>query len=371
MKRIGELYRFELYKIFHSKLTVSVILIFTALAVIMGMQLSKGARDIEIYKEVRSLNGQVIDHALVSEMNADLGSIDGLEKEENYKYTALAHTVTTASYGDGLISADQFYSNRLKMQRDSMEELGLSDGEIQWWAAREAEIQKPITYIAHLNAKTLAEYMTNICLMGILLAAICLSGVFAGEYRKNTDQLLFSCRYGRRETYAAKIAAGISFSVVWELLFSVLLALSIWFRTGLDGLNSAVQMEIPYSAYPLTFLQFIGIQSMIVVAAAIMFAAMSMALSAVFKNGVAVMGTMIGIYLLSQFVNIPLKFRFLSQAVDLMPTNLIALWSLIDFRLIDIFGNYHTMYAIAPLVYGILSIAFILAGGIAFRRSQS
>ena len=90
MKRIGELYRFELYKIFHSKLTVSVILIFTALAVIMGMQLSKGARDIEIYKEVRSLNGQVIDHALVSEMNADLGSIDGLEKEENYKYTALS-----------------------------------------------------------------------------------------------------------------------------------------------------------------------------------------------------------------------------------------------------------------------------------------
>ena len=194
MKSIRELYRFEIYKILHSKLTVTFVLILAALSIIMGLQLSKGASDLIVYDEVRTLNGLVINDETVDRMNADLVDIDGLEKEENYKYMGLAHTVNMVNDTDSLISADQFYQNRLKFQRLSMEDLKLSEGEKRWWAEKEAEIQKPFVYVPQLNVKTFAEYMTNICLMAILLTAICLSGVFAGEYRKNMDQLMFSCR---------------------------------------------------------------------------------------------------------------------------------------------------------------------------------
>ena len=370
MKSIRELYRFEIYKILHSKLTVSFVLILAALSVIMGLQLSKGARDLIIYDEVRTLNGLVINDETVDRMNVDLVNMDGLEKEENYKYTGLAHTVNMVNEADGLISAEQFYQNRLKFQHLNMEELRLSDGEKQWWTEQEAEIQKPFVYVPQLNVKTFAEYMTIICLMAILLTAICLSGVFAGEYRKNMDQLLFSCRNGRRQTFVAKIAAGMTFSIVWILLFTILLALSIWLRTGLDGLSGVIQLEIPYSAYNLTFLQFIGIQIVIVVTATVLFAAMAMALSAIFKNGVAVMGTMVGIYLISQFVNIPLKFRLISQVKAMFPTELITVWSLADFRLIKIAGNYHSMYSVAPIIYIIIAIVLVLAGHLAFKQSQ-
>lgn len=370
IRRIGELYRFELYKIIHSKLTVAVILIFAALTIIMGMQLSIGERGLRIHEDIRVLTGHVINNDLINKMNSDIGSVDGLELEENYKYTGLAHTMFMVQDGEDLITADQFYENRIKLQKENMEDQGLSDREMQWWANKEAEISKPITYVPQLNANTLINYMTNICIMAILLAAICLSGVFAGEYRKNMDQILFSCKHGRKETFVAKILAGVSFSVCCVIALTALLIMSVWLRTGLDGLNGAVQLEIPYSAYPFTFIKFIRIQIIIVIIASVMFAAMAMSMSALFKNGIAVMGTIVGLYLLNQFWEIPLKYRVLSQAAKFIPTNLIVSWSLGDFRLINCFGSYHTMFAIAPWIYLVISAAFILIGDLAFKRSQ-
>ena len=370
MRRIKDLYKFEICKILHSKLTVSVILIFTVIAIVMGMQLSKGGRDLEIHKAIQDLNGQEISNELINKMNSDVGSIEGLELEENDKYFGLSHTMFMVQDGEELITADQFYKNRIKLQKENMEDQGLTAEEIQWWADKESEISKPLTYVPQLNAYTLIGYMTNICIMAILLAAICLSGVFAGEYRKNMDQLLFSCKYGRRETFVAKILAGISFSVVWVIILTALLIISVWLRTGLDGLNGVVQLEIPYSAYPFTFIQFIGIQIGIVIIASVMFSAMAMSISAIFKNGVAVMGIMVGMYLLNQFWEIPLKFRILSQTTKLIPSNLIVSWSLGDFRLIKCFGSYHTMFAVAPFLYLIIAAVFIFAGGVAYKLSQ-
>lgn len=370
MKRVRELYGFELYKIMHSKLTIAVVMILSALSIIMGLQLSKGASALKIYDEVRTFTGQVIDDELVSKMNADLVNIDGLEKEENKKYFSLAHTIWMAQEGYDLISADQYYRNRLKMQEENMEDLRMAEEEIQWWKDKEEGVQKPFAYVPTLNAKTLVEYMTNITIMAILLTAICLSGVFAGEYRRNMDQIMFSCRHGRRETFIAKILAGVTFSVSFVALFVILLTLAVWFRTGLDGLSGIVQLEIPYTAFPLTFLQFFGIQILIVIVASVMLAAMSMSLSAVFKNGVAVMGIMVGVYLLCQFINVPLKFRFISQTMNLIPTNLITMWSLGDMRLVKILGNYHTMYSVAPFAYIICAVLFIFLGSVAFKKSQ-
>ena len=370
MRRVKDLYKFEIYKILHSKLTVSVILIFTVIAIVMGMQLSKGGRDLEIHKAIQDLNGQEISNELINKMNSDVGSIEGLELEENDKYFGLSHTMFMVQGGEELITADQFYENRIKLQKENMEDQGLTVEEVQWWADKESEISKPLTYVPQLNAYTLIGYMTNICIMAILLAAICLSGVFAGEYRKNMDQLLFSCKYGRRETFISKIMAGVSFSVIWVVILTALLFVSVWIRTGLDGLNGVVQLEIPYSAYPLTFIQFIGIQIIIIVIASVMFSAMAMSMSAIFKNGVAVMGMMVGLYLLNQFWEIPLKFRILSQATKLIPSNLIVSLSLGDFRLINCFGSYHTMFAVAPFIYVVIAAMFIMAGGIAFKRSQ-
>ncbi len=370
MKRIRELYGFELYKIMHNRLTIAVVLILSALSIIMGLQLSKGASDLKIYDEVRTFTGQEINDELVSKMNADLVNIDGLEKEENKKYFSLAHAIWMAQEGYDLISADQYYRNRLKMQQESMEDSQMTEEEIQWWQQKEEGIQKPFIYVPTLNAKTLVEYMTNITIMAILLTAICLSGVFAGEYRRNMDQIMFSCRHGRRETFIAKILAGVTFSVSFVALFTLFLTIAVWLRTGLDGLRGIVQLEIPYTAFPLTLLQFFGIQILIVIVASVMLAAMSMSLSAIFKNGVAVMGIMVGAYLLCQFINVPLKYRYISQTMNLIPTNLITMWSLGDMRLIKILGIYHTMYDVAPFVYIICAIVFILLGSVAFKRSQ-
>ena len=85
------------------------------------------------------------------------------------------------------------------------------------------------------------------CIM--LISALCLSTVFTIEHRQRTDQIVISCRNGRRETFFIKVAAGLSV-VIGSCIFSAaLLAGLIAILYGMDGLDAIVQMELPLSAY--------------------------------------------------------------------------------------------------------------------------
>ena len=231
-------------------------------------------------------------------------------------------------------------------------------------------IEKPFTYVSSYNARSLVDYMYNVLLLSLLLAAICLSTVFAGEHRRGTDQIILSTKHGRGETFAAKLMAGFTFILIWTAILASILFLTIYASYGLSGLRAIVQMEVPISSYPLTFLQFFGIQLVILFAAAILFAAISMAFSEFLKNGIAVMGLMIGFYLATQFISIPKSFRILSQSVAMMPTELINIWTLFDNRLIHIFGHYYTMFAVSPVIYLLISVVLCAVSWQTYRRYQ-
>ena len=74
------------------------------------------------------------------------------------------------------------------------------------------------------------------------------------------------------------------------------------------------------------------------------------------RNGVAVMGLMIGIYIAIFIIDVPKSYRVISQSIAILPTELINLWSLMDHRLINIFGNYYSMFTVSPVICLVLTV---------------
>lgn len=178
------------------------------------------------------------------------------------------------------------------------------------------------------------------------------------------------CRNGRKETFFTKIAAGLSVVLGCCLVSAALLTLLIVVLYGLNGLNSVVQLELPWAAYPFTFGEFIAVQMIVMVSAAILFAAFAMAMSEIVKNSLAVMGIMVCIFIFGQLEIIPPNFRVLAQMKSMIPSNQISIWSLLEYRLIGFGGHYITTYVASPLIYLAISVLLIIIGKISYDRFQ-
>lgn len=371
MNRILSLFKYETYKILHNKLTIIMIILMVVLTVLMGLPLGQGSQTKEVHKAMESMDGKVIDNALIEEMNTSINRSDPDWNPETWKWTGLNYIVALVeSTSESVNTADQFYELRTESQYKSMIEDSLTDEEMTWWKEKEKEINKPFTYVSSYNARSLVDYMYNILLLSLLLSAVCLSTVFAGEHRRGMDQIILSTKHGRGETFAAKLMAGFVFVLIWTAILAVILTLTIYASYGLSGLKAIVQMEVPTSSYPMTFLQFFEVQLVILFTATVLFAAISMAFSEILKNGIAVMGLMIGFYLATQFISIPKSFRIISQSVAMLPTELINVWSLFDNRLVIVFGHYQTMFAVSPVIYLLLSVLLCIIAWQFYRRYQ-
>ena len=82
------------------------------------------------------------------------------------------------------------------------------------------------------------------------------------------------------------------------------------------------------------------------------------------------MAVMVGILLLSMAVNIPDQFRMASQLWLCIPSNALAIWNLLDCRLIPLFGNILPDAASANYICGSCSAAAV-EGYRGYRRYQA
>lgn len=76
---------------------------------------------------------------------------------------------------------------------------------------------------------------------------------------------------------------------------------------------------------------------------------------------ILIMLVILGFYLATQFISIPKSIRLLSQSVAMLPSELINLFTLYDHRLVSIFGQYHTMFSVAPIIYLLISVILCIS----------
>ena len=372
MGNYGELYRFEIKKIMKNRLTVAMLIV-TVLFILIEAFIPKLYLSKEMEDAQKVLDGTVIDDALLQEMYPKLISNGTVWTADNAMYEKIA------DMEDGILpdganlsdySADELYKERKSAIMAMMQEDNLTERELQWWKNATSKVDTPFTYRYCQGTINLAQGMSLTLMCIMLISALCLSTVFTIEHRQRTDQIVISCRNGRRKTFYLKIAAGLSVVIGCCLVSVALLALLIAILYGMDGLGAAVQLELPLSDYSFTMGQFIIVQMIVMITAAILFATFAMAISEVVKNSLAVMGIMVGLFIFSQLELIPPRFRVLAQIKAMLPSNQISIWSLMEHRLVGFGGHYVTTYVASPVIYILISAFLIVIGKIAYDRFQ-
>ena len=370
MKNTTTLYGFELKKIFKNKLFLAIFIFSVLMTFVEGfapsLTMAKDIRDAQ-----KILDGRVIDDELLSEMYPNIIENGTVWDDSNREFLSLATFVKnlvggSANFSD--YSAKQLYKIReerfAEMYKDD-----LTEGEMKWWQEK-LNVGVPYTYYDNCGTLTLSQGFSGLLLCIMLIAALCLSTVFTVEHRQRTDQIVLSCRNGRKETYFAKLFAGLSVVTGFCLFTAVTLTIIVSLLYGLGGLEAPVQLEVPMSAYTFTMGEFIIVQFVIMVTSAILFAVFAMAVSELLKNSMAVMGIMIGIFVFGQLEVIPDRYRVLNQMKSMLPSNQVSVWALMEHRLIKIGSHYVSGYVSSPVIYIVISLILIVAGYISYNRFQ-
>ena len=341
MANLGTLYRVELKKILKRKIVwvsmilMLVIILITVSASLFGSYYVDGVQADTHYHMFQvdkgyqqSLDKRFIDQELLEEMEEGYGKIPIGEERysitEEYQtyarpYSAIFNFVRdatgmTVAEGMRWVADEQdLYVKRARMLEESWQNELLTQGEIDFWKNKEENLEWPIRFRYKEGYWQLIDSVYTIGLMTLLVIAVCLSGVFPEEHIRKTDQLILSCKYGRKTAYLAKLLAGISFSFTSAILFSIVSFATAFLLYGADGFSAAIQLINPKYSWSLSVGEATLIAYGVVVVAAVFMGIFVMMLSELTHSGIGTLSLVTGIIILPMFVNIPDQYRVLGQ----------------------------------------------------------
>jgi len=398
MNNLGVLYRYELKKILKRKIVYATLAIcFIATAIILIGELigsyyignEKVDTKYHMFLTDRSyqkiLNGKEINQSLLEETVEAYGMIpmtaekySSTEEYQKYArpYSAIFNFVrdtthmTLSEMLQWTPSLDDLYAQRQSMLENQWISENLSEGEKIFWQQKEADIKTPFVYQITESYCMLFKAVTTIGLFVLMAVSICLSGLFAEEHTKRTDQLILCSKYGKGMAYWAKIFAGISFAIGISLvlsIFAVVLSVGIY---GMDGFDAMFQLIFAGYSYPLTACQAVLILYGCVIVTSVIFSTFVMLLSEILRSSIATLAITFGMLILSMICSIPSQYRVLSQIWDWLPSGFLTPWNIFDIRLVSNFGHYLTAWQAVPIIYIFVSMIIAAIGKTIYRHFQ-
>lgn len=398
MNNFGVLYRFELKKIWKRKIVYAALAVcFLATAMIFIGEFS-GSYDIESEKAdtqypmfltdrnyQQMLNGREINQSLLEETVKAYGMIPATAEKysttEEYQtyarpYSAIFNFVrnttqmTFSEIMQWTPDFDDLYARRQSMLENQWISKNLSEKEKTFWQQKEAEIHTPFVYQVTESYDVLFRTVTTIGLLVLMTTAICLSGLFAEEHTKRTDQLILCSRHGKDMAYWAKIFAGISFAAGTSLLlctFAAVLSVCIY---GTDGFDAMFQLIFAQYSYPLTACQAVLISYGCVIVTSVIFSTIVMLLSEILRSSIAALAITFGMLILSMICSIPSQYRVLAQIWDWLPSGFLTPGNIFDIRLVSAFGHCLTAWQAVPLIYIFAGIVIAAIGKPVYQHFQ-
>lgn len=402
MRNFGILYRYEIGKLVKRKMVwiagtlvlalslVSITSNITGKYYVDGVVYDTHYHMMETDREyARKISGRAINQELISEMQeayrkipTDEARYSLTDEYQTYArpYSQIFQIVRKVMHFSGAAYIEQmcaweadetaFYSAFAKNIDEACDSHFLTEEEKSYWMEKEAALKKPFVFGYADGYWQLISSANSISFMILLFCAICLSDSFTREHILRTDQLLLSSRFGKRELYLAKTAAGMSFILVYTLTAVIIIALAALGIYGADGFS--VMIQIAVTGYPLQ-IKAGGVVIMmyaLMILAALFTAALVMMLSEVFHSATATLAAVSFMNLLPLFASVPARFRVLAQIWDYLPGGLLDTDTIMGLRLLPFFGSYLTMWQAAPLIYILLGVVFWLFGMRAYQRYQ-
>lgn len=372
-----------------------VTLSFSVLTGLMGSYYGGGETLGECYEIFRTerkaretLSGRKIDQALLEEMAAAYRKIppellgEGYERTEEYLTFALPYCevfdLVIAWTGRNLSSAvywepeeESLYGARRKMVERYCSALGLSEKQREFWMEKESQMPAPMRYVCNDGYFMIMAIWPMAGMWMMLVAAVGMSGMFAEERIRGTDQMIFACPKGRSTLYWAKLCAGVSLTAVCSLLMVAVAAGSAFCVYGTDGFEAPIQFFFPYYAYPLTMGQACLILFSIFSLTAVLNGIFVMVISELTGSPKATLVLAMGIWGIGLLAVIaggknPQK----PQIWQYMPMNCLWHQAIFDMHPMMLLGHCFTVWQAAPaiqLFYGALAA---LAGRLIYGRHQ-
>ena len=336
MNNLGTLYRFEIKKILKNRVTqvmLVILCIITILeAIVPGLSVTRDKRDARM-----ELNGRIIDDTLLNEMYQNIDDNGHSSTPNNEKYFGICYLEQTSIPGPDNVLADytaeDMYRAREEQILGYMDDIELSDQIITHWKEIMKKTEKPFKYIYSCGSLFLSQGLGVMMLIIMLLSALCLTTVFTIEYRQRTDQIVLSSRNGRKETYLVKLCAGLSVIIASTVFATGLLTLLIFVIYGSSGFDSIVQLSSIFSAFGIAQARF-------------------------------------GAYLFGELGVLSDKAGNISFLRALMPSYVISIHSLSEYRMLNIGGKLFTIYVASPILYLLISIILTVIGSMVYERGQ-
>ncbi len=247
--------------------------------------------------------------------------------------------------------------------------LSLTEEELSYWEENEAKISFPLTIAYTRGYKNLLEeaYYLNLLLLCYII--FILSESFSLNRRLNTQIWFQSTKFGHGPTIAARILAGVSYSLVSCLAVYGISALIQFGVYGTDGWNAPIQQIWALlfgSSLPLSAGQAVLVICALSVLVVTAVAAVVMLLSEVTQSGVTALAVSYGVLIVTALFNVELfvKNRALSQIWNYFPIQRISYEVFYDERLVQIVGHTLRGFPFTVLLYGgILALALLLCAG--------
>lgn len=394
MKNFWTLVRFELKKIISRKITwIAFGTVFTIMLAfgfyrsivsheVNGVRITAREEEMQAKAEEKKLAGRLVNDEFLEDMFVAMANHETAKSYVN-AYNEIARYLCGTALSRGTVAGvkeelgiapeeELIYAARRMQIEESLANQYLTEGEKEYWRdvlETEESVPWEYDYFQGVHFVWVAAY-TAIVLIALMLA-VCLANLFADEHQKKTDQLVLCSRNGRKVVCMAKITAGLLFTMVSTGLVLLATAVPQLITFGADGWHAPIQLIAPTSMVQMTFGEMILYTYALAIIAAILYCSIILCCSELFRNStVAVMAVIVVLVLVPMMVLVPYEYRVLSQLFDLNPINVLAFWSATDFRLVPFFGTYVTVYQVAPVLYVVLAVIFLLLCYRAYARYQ-
>ena len=370
------IYLYELKKLFRAR--VNLIALAGAVLMLLFLVVFSISEVQPVSREAaKELDGRTIDGELIEEMKPAMKVKNGstvIEINAEYeKYVPIMDVVTSVTgYDMDLTQLDgtEFYALREQELNQRIEKQRLSETEKEFWRSQEAQVSKPFVYHYHSGPANLLKSFQALGFFILLLSAIGLSGVYARETADNMNQLLLCSRYGKKELYLIKFAAGLTWILAVALFVALAIFIPFYFVYGMEGMGEMLQLVKPLSMLPYTLGQMLGAYIVVYLLAAVLFASITMLLSVITQNQLAVTCGMLGYLLIDLFAELPDSFGLIQKMWLLRPNAVLMNTGFSNYRLIHLAGRLFLNYQAAPVIYIVIIMATLLIGRWKYRRLQ-
>ena len=376
---LSTIYKFELKKLFCSRVNMIAMAASAVLLVLLVVSSIYEARPVSREAAVK-LNNSKIDEQLIEEMRPIFKYVSGKtvfevtgEYEKYVPIIDVLDVMITAIDRDIDLTktqADTLYELRKRVLTQRMESQGLSEKDKEFWYSLEAQIETPFVYRYHRGPGNLLRAFQALGFFVLFLSAIGLSGSFARETADRMNQLLLCSRYGKKQLYALKLAAGLTWILAEALIVFLSVMIPYVVVYGTEGMGEMLQLVKPLSMLPYSIGNMLAIYFGIYILAAVLYASVTMLLSVLTQNQAATTCGLMGYLLIDLFVELPERFGVLEKIWLLRPNVVLMNSGFSNYRLIHLAGRVFMNYQAAPVLYAFVIIAALLIGRRKYKGLQ-